>query len=226
MSADQAGAHTVDGSSSVSMTDQVYALLKEEIIRVERQPGDLLGEAGLAQRFGVSKTPVREALRLLARDGWIVVLPRKGYLVRPLRLGDVREIFAMRLMLEPALASTAAVVTDGDAVAGLRARVDQQTAAHSVRDALAAAREFHVALTDMAGNSRASATLADLFDEVRRLHFLLPSVESHITSQEELTAHQHLVSALADGDGARAAELMREHLNEVSRVLVRGFGGV
>jgi DNA-binding GntR family transcriptional regulator len=216
MSADQAGAHTVDGSSSVSMTDQVYALLKEEIIRVERQPGDLLGEAGLAQRFGVSKTPVR----------WIVVLPRKGYLVRPLRLGDVREIFAMRLMLEPALASTAAVVTDGDAVAGLRARVDQQTAAHSVRDALAAAREFHVALTDMAGNSRASATLADLFDEVRRLHFLLPSVESHITSQEELTAHQHLVSALADGDGARAAELMREHLNEVSRVLVRGFGGV
>ena len=103
---------------------------------------------------------------------------------------------------------------------------------HWVEDGLVVFRdgeineEFHVALTDMAGNSRASATLADLFDEVRRLHFLLPSVESHITSQEELTAHQHLVSALADGDGARAAELMREHLNEVSRVLVRGFGGV
>jgi DNA-binding GntR family transcriptional regulator len=226
MSAAQAGTRAVDGSSGISMTDQVYALLKEEIIRVDRQPGDLLGEAGLAERYGVSKTPVREALRLLARDGWIVVLPRKGYLVRPLRLGDVREIFAMRLMLEPALAAAAAAVIDGDAVTRLRARVDAQAAAGSVRDALGAAREFHVALTDMAGNSRASATLADLFDEVRRLHFLLPSVESHITSREELTAHQHLTGALAQGDGARAAELMREHLNEVSRALVRGFGGV
>jgi len=226
MSTAQAGASLVDGSSGVSMTDQVYALLKEEIIRVDRQPGDLLGEAGLAEWFGVSKTPVREALRLLARDGWIIVLPRKGYLVRPLRLGDVREIFAMRLMLEPALASAAAAAADSGVVARLRACVDTQAAAGSVRDGLVAARDFHVALTGVAGNSRASRTLADLFDEVRRLHFLLPSVESHITSREELAAHQALVGALADGDGARTAELMREHLNEVSRVLVRGFAGV
>jgi len=59
------------------MADQVYALLKEEIVTVVRQPGDLMGEADLAERYGVSKTPVREALRLLARDGWIVVFCNK-----------------------------------------------------------------------------------------------------------------------------------------------------
>src|ERR1700744_2204886 len=168
MSTAQAGAPIVDGSSGLPMTDQVYALLKEEIIRVDRQPGDLLGEAGLAEWFGVSKTPVREALRLLARDGWIIVLPRKGYLVRPLRLGDVREIFAMRLMLEPALASAAAAAADSGVVARLRACVDAQAAAGSVRDGLVAARDFHVALTGGAGNSRASRPLAALVDEGRR----------------------------------------------------------
>lgn len=55
-------------------------------------------EADLAAEFGVSKTPVREALRLLAYTGWVVVLPRKGYLVRPVELSDVRDIFAIRRM--------------------------------------------------------------------------------------------------------------------------------
>jgi len=216
----------VDGQASTSMTDQVYALLKEEIVTVVRKPGDLLAEADLAERYGVSKTPVREALRLLARDGWIVVLPRKGYLIRPLKLEDVREIFAMRLMLEPAVVAQAAGAIDAEGIAQLKVFVQQQASAESTLVALAAARDFHVAVAGLAGNGRVSRALLDLFDEVRRLHFLLPNVESHITSQEELKAHQRLVTALSAGDGERAADLMRKHVNEVARTLVRGFSGV
>jgi DNA-binding GntR family transcriptional regulator len=209
------------------MTDQVYELLKDEIMRVERRPGDLVLESELASKYGVSKTPVREALRLLARDGWVIVLPRKGYLIRPLRLEDVREIFALRGIVEPEAASQAARTAIELDVLQLRALIAEQSeAVDDLGAALGAARKFHVAGVDMAGNTRLSRVLVDLLDEVRRLHFLLPNVESHITSREELGAHQRLVKALAAGDAEKSADIMRKHIAEVARTLVRGFGGV
>jgi DNA-binding GntR family transcriptional regulator len=217
----------VESNSRTSLTDQVYDLLKEEILRVDRRPGDMLAEADLAARFGVSKTPIREALRLLARDGWVIVLPRKGYLIRPLKLEDVREIFSIRAILEPAIAAQAAVAARVDDIAQLQSFVDQQSGSVDDLDAaLQAARRFHLAVVEIAGNGRMFRMVTDLLDEVRRLHFLLPNVESHITSQEELRAHRELVDALAAGDTERASEIMHKHINEVARTLVRGFGGL
>jgi GntR family transcriptional regulator, rspAB operon transcriptional repressor len=209
-----------------SLTDQVYELLRDEILRVERQPGDLLSELDLAVRYGVSKTPVREALRLLAHDGWVVVLPRKGYLIRPLRLSDLREIFAARSLIEPSVAGEAARIVTPAQVARLQELVDEQANAVDDLDAaLHAARVFHIAVAEVAGNTRVVRMLVDLLDEVRRLHFLLPNVETHITSAEELKAHRSLVEALSAGRAEEATELMREHVNEVARTLVRGFSG-
>jgi DNA-binding GntR family transcriptional regulator len=217
----------LNAKNGQSLTDQVYDLLKEEILRVERSPGDMLAEADLAARYGVSKTPVREALRLLARDGWVVVLPRKGYLIRPLKLEDVREIFSVRRMLEPNAAAQAAGIARADDIARLEALVHEQAAAEDDLDrALTAARQFHIAVAAMTGNSRLSDILVGLLDEVRRLHFLLPNVESHITSREELRAHRDLVDAFASGDSDRAAEIMLLHINEVVRTLVQGFSGI
>ena len=88
------------GPGRRSLTEQVYDALKREILTARLRPSQPLIENELAARFGVSKTPIREALRLLVQDGWIVVLPRKGYLVAPLSLEDVREVFALRLLLE------------------------------------------------------------------------------------------------------------------------------
>lgn len=210
-----------------SLSERVYELLKEEILRVERRPGELLAEAELADRFHVSKTPIREALRLLARDGWVIVMPRKGYLIRPVRLEDVREIFAIRDILEPHAASLAARVTHADHIAQLQEIIDiQESAVGNLDAALGAARSFHIALVEISGNGRLSRMLVDLLDEVRRLHFLLPNVESHITSQEELQAHRSLIQAIADGQSEQAGAIMRTHVNEVARTLVKGFSGL
>jgi DNA-binding GntR family transcriptional regulator len=216
-----------DSRPDASLTDQVYELLKHEILRVERRPGDLLAEAELAARYKVSKTPVREALRLLARDGWVIVLPRKGYLIRPVRLEDVREIFEIRSMLEPHTAALASATARPADIEKLQSILDAQAAAVDDLDrALQAAREFHIALIEISGNGRLSRMLVDLLDEVRRLHFLLPNVESHITSREEVDAHSSLIDAVAAGDGEKAADIMRTHVNEVARTLVRGFSGL
>ncbi|MFP1629342.1 GntR family transcriptional regulator [Streptomyces sp. 5K101] len=211
----------------MSLTNGVYERLKDQIVRVERPPGVVMYEADLAAEFGVSKTPVREALRLLAYTGWVVVLPRKGYLVRPVELSDVRDIFAIRRMFEPALAAEAAKVATPEQLDRLERLVSQQVdAGTDLEAALGAARLFHLALADVTGSARTRRILEDLIDEVRRLHYLLPNVEDHITSEEELEAHRHVIDALRARDCEAVQELMHSHLSEVARTLVNGFAGV
>src|SRR3954451_6110206 len=86
----------------------MHARLREEILTARLLPGTTILEPELAARFGVSKTPVREALRLLVQDGWVMVLPRRGYLVRALGLDDLRDVFQLREMIEPGFAAEAA----------------------------------------------------------------------------------------------------------------------
>lgn len=209
----------------MSLTDDVYRRLKEQILRVTRPPGAMLNEAQLAEEFGVSKTPVREALRLLSQTGWVVVLPRKGYIVRPVELRDVRDIFALRRMLEPPLAEQAAAKATDRHLDHLDALIEQQRAA-DLDKALEAARSFHLTLAGIAGSRRVHTILEDLVDEVRRLHYLLPHVEGHISSSDEVGSHTLIVAALRERNGPRAAALVLEHLNEVAQTLVRGFSGV
>ena len=208
----------------LSLTDQIYERVRGEIIDASWRPGQVLLEPDLAARYGVSKTPVREALRLLVQEDWIVILPRKGYLVRPLRLGDIGEVFGLRVMIEPALISDTAR-TGGEAAAKvLRGHLDaQRTPGADLHTWLDAARQFHLAPAQLSHNRRAESILERLLAEVWRLHHLMPDIESHITSSDELEAHEAIVRAVEARDPERAAALMREHLNEVARTMVTAF---
>ncbi|MFF3332779.1 GntR family transcriptional regulator [Streptomyces sp. NPDC002888] len=212
----------------MTLTDDVYARLRKQILTAERAPGDLLYEAELAGLFEVSKTPVREALRLLAQTGWVVVMPHKGYMVRPVKLSDVRDIFAIRRMIEPVLAAEACAMSDVPAHADqLESILERQSAAGGdIAQALGAARSFHLALAGIAGSARVLGILENLVDEVVRLHHLLPKIEGHIISTEEIEAHRKLVEALRAKDTSAMRGLMEEHLTEVARTLVTGFSGV
>jgi DNA-binding GntR family transcriptional regulator len=210
-----------------SLTQQVYENLKEEILRAERAPGEMVAEPELAARYGVSKTPIREALRLLLQDGWVTALPRKGYLIRPLALEDVREVFALRQMLEPEIAAEAARRRTDSQLAELGQLVERQAeATDELEQALLAARRFHVLIAEAAGNSRAVRILDGLLDEVRRLHYLMPQLEVHITSADEVEAHRDLVDALVKREPERAAERMYDHLLEAGTAMVEVFGGL
>lgn len=209
-----------------SLTEQVYHRLKEEILQVRHGPGTLLLEPELASRYGISKTPVREALRLLLQDGWVVVMPRKGYLVRPVLLEDIREVFEIRRMVEPVIAGQAAQLRGSDDVARLaRLCYEQSRDTSSIEPALGAARAFHIDLAALTGNRRALAILTDQLDEVRRLHHLMPKVEGHITSTAELDAHRQILAAVEAQDDKAAAQLMNDHLEEVAEAMVDAFAG-
>jgi DNA-binding GntR family transcriptional regulator len=189
------------------------------------QPGQTILEPDLAARFGVSKTPVREALRLLVQDGWVMVLPRKGYLIRPLGLDDLREVFHLREMLEPGFASEAAWRSGGHGGEGIREALEtQRSASDDVDLALASAAAFHIRIAELAGNARGAKIVANLVDEVTRLHYLMPSLEAHIKSREELQAHEEIAVAIESGKQRDAARAMRDHLRATDRALVEVFG--
>ncbi|MGW6739216.1 GntR family transcriptional regulator [Streptomyces sp. NPDC055025] len=218
--------HAGPADRRLSLTDQVCEQLREDILEARCRPGDVLMEPELAERYGVSKTPVREALRLLAQDDWVTVIPRKGYLVRPVHLADIREIFEIRRLIEPDLAALAATRCSEAALERLSGLcVEQSDAGEEVASALRVARAFHLELAALAGNRRVLVVLARQLDEVRRLHHLMPRAEPHITSTIELDAHRDLLDALRRGDADEARRLMAEHLAEVATAMVEAFAG-
>lgn len=210
-------------AANLPLTERVHARLREDILRARLMPGTTILEPELAVRFGVSKTPVREALRLLVQDGWVMVLPRRGYLVRPLGLEDLRDVFQLREMIEPEFAAEAAARMSA-ADAELTASISTQSSAgKDMAIGLAAAAGFHVRVAELSGNARATRIVSNLVDEVTRLHFLMPSLENHIGSADEISAHEAIAGAMAAGEERRAAKLMRDHLRTTHRILVDVF---
>ncbi len=208
---------------NLSLTEQIYDRVRQDIIRTRWRPGAVLLEPDLASLYGVSKTPVREALRLLVQEDWVVNIPRKGYLVRPLRLDDISEVFGLRLMIEPSLIADTARNAGAAGVALLAQRLAEQRDAPDLQHSLDAAKEFHLAVAQFARNRRAESVLKPLFDEVRRLHYLMPVVESHITSTVEMEAHEKILEAIGRSEPDEAANLMRTHLGEVAQTMIQAF---
>jgi DNA-binding GntR family transcriptional regulator len=175
----------------------------------------------------VSKTPIREALRLLIQEDWVVVMPRKGYLVRPLRLEDVREIFMLRQLIEPGLVAEASRRAGPADVDRLRQHLHHHEHARDhLNDALVAASSFHLTLAELGGNARALRVLSGLLDEIRRLHHLMPVLEGRLTSKAEIEDHREIIEALAAKRPDHVASLMREHLANAAQVMVGVFGGL
>ena len=214
-------------NSKQPLTEQIYERLHDDILRARLLPGQTVLEAELAAQFGVSKTPVREALRLLVHEGWVLVLPRKGYLIRPLGLDDLREVFQLREMLEPGFAGEAAWRSARrlDDVEAVRKAVAAQRSARDDLDvALASAAAFHIRIAAMGGTARAARIIENLVHEVTRLHYLMPNLESHINSKEELDAHDTITDAIDAGNQRDAFRAMRDHLRATDRILVEVFG--
>ena len=111
-------------------TPRLRDALEEDIVAGRLRPGQRLDEAGLAERFGVSRTPIREALLKLAEEGLVDIYPQHGSFVAPIRLTDVYDAQFVRESLECSAISLAAEKIDADQSRQLRAVLDRQNAFH------------------------------------------------------------------------------------------------
>ncbi|MDD7965138.1 GntR family transcriptional regulator [Actinomycetospora lemnae] len=200
---------------------RVHAELRGEILGGRCAPGSRLREEEVAERFGVSRTPVREALRRLEADGLVVVTPRRGAEVVRWRDDDIAELVELRALLEGHAARRAAIGGDVDLVAlgDLCARMEALAEAPDGRAADEITRlnmELHRAVHRAAGR-----LLPDLL--VRLIDVPVVRRTFHTYSEAELRRsfgqHRELVEALAAGDGDWAAAVMQAHIRAAGATL-------
>ena len=209
------------GPGPRSLARRAYEALKQDILTCALPPGAQIFEGELAARYGMSKTPVREALNLLGQEGVVQVLPRRGYLVAPITLRDVQEVFQLRLLLEAAAAELAAEHITEEQLRRLKALVAVR---YTYRDRasyarfLRANREFHVAVAEASGNRRLAAFVSKLLEDMERILHL--GLDLRDGADEMAAEHAELVDALLRGDAALARQVVTIQLqNSRKRVL-------
>jgi DNA-binding GntR family transcriptional regulator len=208
------GAPTV-GAQHLPLRQAVLVALRDAIIAGDYRPGDRLLEEEIAARFDVSRNPIRDALHVLAVEGFVVVEPRRGARVATIDARRTRELFELRGPLEGLVARLAAERrTDAD-VAQLRLVVDRGlTAVDSGRiDELPGLNtEFHAALAAAADNELLAGTLARLSDIIRWVYAARISARS----AQSWAEHAAIVDAIAAGDPEAAYRRGIEHIANAS----------
>jgi DNA-binding GntR family transcriptional regulator len=176
----------------------------------------------LADRFGISVMPVREALRVLAAEDLVEISPRRGATVRGLSADDVEEAFAVRAALEALAARRAAAnITDAHLLemrricAALRVACSER----DLRSFVASDRAFHAHLYSLSGSPKLAQRIMDLWDSLRRVYFLSESTEqSHI--EASMAAHEAIQEACESRDPHRISDACRSHTEEASARIV------
>ena len=196
--------------------ERLAAELRDDILAGRFRPGARLGEVALAERFEVSRGPVRAALNLLGEAGIVTIVPNSGARVRVLRREDARALYEVRAALEAEAAMLAAMKAGPDTARRFRELLDQHErdiAAHPDGAYLQGSgdRDFHMVTAQMAANP---IILRYLTRELYPQLSLLRVKHRHVTGRgtEALKEHERIAAAVADGDPDVAALLMRRHI--------------
>ncbi len=201
---------------------QVYAALHDGIVRAEHEPGERLSENELAARFGVSRTPVREALARLREEGLLRVEPQYGSFVAPISETAVRDAQFIREALECASIRRATERFREDDLVELEAKLSGQERARAAADHdafFALDDEFHHTLCDLSGHTevwRVSQRAKSHLNRVRRLSLPAPHY-----LEEMIREHREVVAALERRDADAAERALRHHLRMVLSQLPR-----
>ena len=180
------------------LRDNVYESLRSDILTCRLAPGDDIREQELAERYAVSRQPVREALLRLEREHLVTVQPRQGYRVNPISLSDARDLLRFRLALEPACVAEAIESASDETLKSLN---EFRLFAGNHEDFIAYNRAFHSALAHASGNRRMAAALCDLIGQADRLvRVSVANVKGHDPAQL-VAEHVALIEAMQRRDG-------------------------
>lgn len=202
-----------------SLREQVAAALRAALVAGEMRPGVVYSAPVLAQKFGVSATPVREAMLDLAKEGLVETARNKGFRVRELSDVDLDEIASIRALIEvPTVAQIAASVEGQQraAVEELRPLAQEIVSYAKPPELIAfieADRRFHLSLLALAGNRHLVDVVADL--RARSRLYGLESLAERGELARSAKEHEELVDLVLAGDAEGAAALMRRHIGHV-----------
>jgi DNA-binding GntR family transcriptional regulator len=195
-----------------ALYQDVAERLRQQIFARELEPGSWVDEMKLCAEYGISRTPLREALKVLAVEGLVTMKVRRGAYVTEMSRDDVAQVYHLLALLESDAAGTVAqraTPAEREQLAQLHAQLEAQ--AQRRDDFFATNEQFHMTLLQMAGNRWALQTALDLRKvmKLNRHHSLFKRGRL----AESLAEHRAIMQAIAAGDGAAAATLMRAHFS-------------
>jgi DNA-binding GntR family transcriptional regulator len=196
-----------------TLAEQVYLQIKTAILTCKLKPGQMVYESEMIQEYGVSKTPVREALKRLMQERLVQSIPGTCYLVTPVTVKDVDELWELRAILEEVSAKRAASQATEAQLQELESKIGEIFPILQVDDLVHWYDQnaaFHLTLAEITRNSRLVATLRSVLNEISR--FLLLDPEMPPDTSVWIRQHQRIVDALKKRDGALAIAVTLEDM--------------
>ena len=212
----QGASHLTTVKKNVSLRETVTQALRAAVISGEMKPGEVYSAPSLGKRFGVSPTPVREAMLDLAKEGLVVSLPNKGFRVTEVSDEDLDEIAALRLLIEPPTVKEVTPLIDAAGLALLRAMAADIVEFAGDGDLIGyteADRKFHLTILGYSGNKRLVALIAELRSHTRLLGLAPLAATGRL--RDMALEHIELVDLIEAGEAEKAQDLMRVHIGHV-----------
>lgn len=207
-----------NGSDKQTAQDVVLAAMREAILSGAAPPGARLRQEKLAERFGTSRIPVREALRALEYEGLVRSAPYRGFTVTELDADDIEEVYDLRVLLEGHAVRLALPLMTDDDLRTLEELYTEMTQASPGEAQLAARERFYIRLYSMTGRPRLVGLIARLRQEVAR-SLRWPTLQ-HAPSH-----HEAFFEAIRAGDAERAVSQLATHYRRVAILIRRNLRG-
>ncbi|MFE0381379.1 GntR family transcriptional regulator [Streptomyces inhibens] len=201
--------------------EKAYAYLKDSVLTDPEMQNRFLSEQEIADRIGVSRTPIREALLLLAAEDLVRLVPKRGAHIAPLSGREIGELMEMRGLIERFAAerTTGRGTAPVEEMAEILAEQDALRGEDTVNDFIAADHRFHAALVAAVGNSLMSRQYDALRSRQIRAGMSAP-YRSGIRQDEVLAEHRQILDGLVAGDAAAACAAIDSHIQATQRILL------
>jgi DNA-binding GntR family transcriptional regulator len=205
-------------ANKLGEVERVYRLLRDWLITAKLPPGEFLSEVDLAERCGTSRTPVREACTRLMQDHWLTRIRRKGFMVTPISVRDIVDMYDYRKLLECFAAEKLAQTGSHDQIRELATIVaPEKDPAASLEQILLANQLFHRRLSELAGNQRVMGQLNLTLGYVTRLDTLCTqTVPGWI-------GHADILRALEKREPVEARQAMQVHVDASRDKMIKLF---
>jgi DNA-binding GntR family transcriptional regulator len=204
-------------AETMTLVDYAVERLREDILAGDLLPGARLRLDAVAEELGMSPIPLREALRTLSTQGLVTPLPRRGFSVAPLTVKDLDDAYRLRIVLEPMAVQLAVPRLRNDDLAEQRVRLQLLEDAfregnwpnHRLHH-----RGFHFGFYERCNSDWLLRFIESLWVNTERYQRITTNLGGEL--KERMKEHRRILSAARKGDGAGAAELMRDHLSRAA----------
>lgn len=212
----------MDVNEYLPLRDVVFNTLRQAILRGEMEPGERLMEIQLAQKLGVSRTPIREAIRKLELEGLVIMIPRKGAEVAHITEKDMRDVLEVRATLEELVVALACKNVTDEKLAELKAAnklFETAIVSKDVVNIVDADVHFHDIIYTMTNNARLIQIINNLREQMYR--YRLEYVKDARTHSILISEHNDIIKQLKDRNVEQAKKVIYQHINNQEKGIIR-----